>query len=502
MLGPALLTLLYFLTTIASAALIAVSLVPLPKHLPQLHRRSVMVIGTLVTEFPFLFFGFKLLLLFWFSSSGIFASIPSTPVLSQANTTATTGKEPTQEPATQRLWSDWVYYLDVLCFLGYWALALQLYFAKNVVDNATAVFKNAESTEAPGIFTAGFWFRIMNPFWKPRHVKVHRDICYATQEELNFAGPGMEGFLSLDIYHHASFPRNRPVLIYLHAGSYTSGSKSFPVPPFVLHLAASRWVVVCVNTRLAPAHPYPAHLIDAKRALRWVRSNISRFGGDPGFVAVAGTASGAHVAAMMALTAGDPVYQPGFEEVDTAVQACVCVGAVLDVVDSRRMWPRGWARWFARSVAAKDESKEEDAEFLRLSSPVVLVKGLEAERRRSAASVVGERLRAESISEKARKAGGDGRLPVGLKSGDAIPPFIVFHGATDSLIPVRHVRDFVSTFKKVSKSTITYVEFPAANHMFNIVGCRSHYMAYGIQRFLRYMHERYQAGVLFHAKTE
>ncbi|KAJ3210729.1 hypothetical protein HDU67_005058 [Dinochytrium kinnereticum] len=488
---------------------------PLPKYIPPKHRYVVMIIGTLVTEFPFAFLIVKLAGLLWFKSCGIFDPLanlaaPSNGTEASAdNSTIIETGVPADSPSGS-LWSEWIYMLDVAVFLGYWALVLHLYFAKNVVENATAVFRDSESTEAPGVFTAAFWFRIMNPFWSPRHVKIHKDnlleeltyvsVCYATQEELNFAGPGMEKYLSLDIYHHPSYPRNRPVLLYIHAGSYQSGSKSFPLPPFLYYLASHRWVVVSINTRLSPAVSYPTHLIDAKRALRWVRKNIHGYGGDAGFVAVSGTASGAHIASMMALTQNDPFYQPKFETADTSVQCCVCVNSVLDVTDYRRIWGKGFSGWFARKIARKDPQKEEDQEFLKMSSPVVLLKTLEMDRRKSNASIMGERMRAESVS--AGSPGAVGTLPAGLRVGDQLPPFIIFHGTADSMVPVRHVRDFVSTYKKVSKSTITYIEFPVANHMYNVMGCRSHYMAYGIERFLRYMHERYDKKALAHPKTD
>ncbi|KAJ3099645.1 hypothetical protein HDU97_002903 [Phlyctochytrium planicorne] len=509
---PAVLTLLYLSWVLTTAVVMLISLVPLPKYIAPKHRQIFMVLGTLVTEFPFAFLIAKFIALSWFRSLGIFgafddvtaaaaAALNETVVDNGSNSTIPETK-PLSNEGSRSLWSEWIYMLDVAVFLGYWALLLQLYFAKNFVDNATAVFKNSESTEAPGVFTAAFWFRIMNPFWSPRHVKIHRDICYATQEELNFAGPGMESYLSLDIYHHPSYPRKRPVLLYIHAGSYQSGSKSFPLPPFLYYLASHKWVVVSINTRLSPSVSYPTHLMDAKRSLRWIRNNIQGFGGDPNFVAVAGTASGAHLAAMMALTQNDPFYQPGFETQDTSIQSCVCVNAVLDVTDYRRIWGKGFSNFFARKVAKRDPEREEDQEFLKLSSPVVLLKTLEMDRRKSNASILGERMRAESMSGSPGAASLNGKGPAGLKIGDNLPPFIVFHGAADSMIPVRHVRDFVSTFKKVSKSTITYVEFPAANHMYNIMGCRSHYMAYGIERFLRYMHDRFLENKLFKTKAE
>ncbi|KAJ3132739.1 hypothetical protein HK101_004573 [Irineochytrium annulatum] len=493
------LTFLYLIWTLLTSSLVAVALVPLPKYVAPRQRYAVMILGSLISEFPFIFLLAKFAVLMWFKSSGgIFShEIVTTSVGPVAGAAENNSTEAAANVTTitttynpNSLWSEWVFTIDILVFLAYWALTLQLYFAKTVVDNATGVYKVDDSTEAPQMF------RIMNPFWRPRHVKVQRDVVYATEEELNFAGPGMEQYLSLDVHHHPAYPRNRPVLMYIHAGSYQSGSKSFPYPPFLHYLTNHRWVVVSINTRLSPQVPYPTHLTDAKRALRWIRANIHAYGGDPSFVAVAGAASGAHLAAMMALSQNDPFYQPGFEDADTSVQACVAVNSILDVTDSRRTFGSGFASWFAKKVCGRDLEREEDAEFIKLSSPLMLLKGLEMDRRKSGASIAAvERMRAESISTQGGvpSAEGDAKKPVGLKSADKLPPFLIFHGAADSIIPVRHVRDFVSTFKKVSKSVITYIEFPSANHMYNIVGCRSHYMAYGIERFLNHMHLQSQA---------
>ncbi|KAI9344211.1 Alpha/Beta hydrolase protein [Zopfochytrium polystomum] len=535
--SPSLLTLVYLAWTLLSALLVAVALVPFPPkrfRLLHRHRYALMVIGTLVTEAPQLFLAAKFAALWWFKSRRVFA--PLQPTFSTAATDAGSTSAMADDPAAIAsdaavnfsLWSEWVYFLDVGVFLAYWALLLQLYYAKHAVDTPTAVFKSAESTEAPGLWTAAFWFRIMNPFWFPRKIRIHTDICYATDEELNEAGPGVEPFLSLDVYHHPAYPRGRPVLLYIHSGGWIAGSKTFPIPPFFYYLALQKWVVVSINHRLAPASPYPTHLMDVKRALRWVRLNVAQYGGNPDFVAIAGTGSGAHLATMAALTANVRFYQPDFPDVDTSVQACVCINGFFDVSDhkgilggsstAKRSFGRNlsYREWFAKIVAGKKGGFDEDEDFFKLSSPVVLLRGLELDRRRTAGGSnttvgisppqpsgglsvperLGLRSRATASSPLfyvVHRAVDDDSHPPTLLSGENVPPFMVFHGAADSIIPVRHVRDFVSTFKKVIKASITYVEFPAANHMYNIIGARAHYMAYGIERFLNYHADKVEA---------
>lgn len=89
-------------------------------------------------------------------------------------------------------------------------------------------------------------------------------------------------------------------------------------------------MIVSVNHRLAPKSSITVQLADIKRAIRWTRANISRFGGDPGFISVMGGCSGGHLATMAAITSGSE-HQPGFEDCDTTVQACVSIAGFYDV---------------------------------------------------------------------------------------------------------------------------------------------------------------------------
>ena len=88
-------------------------------------------------------------------------------------------------------------------------------------------------------------------------------------------------------------------------------------------MAAKGWVCVAINYRLAPRDPWPAHIVDVKRAIAWVKDNIADYGGDPDYLAITGGSAGGHLAALAALTPGDPAFQPGFEDADTSVRAAV-----------------------------------------------------------------------------------------------------------------------------------------------------------------------------------
>ena len=132
-----------------------------------------------------------------------------------------------------------------------------------------------------------------------------------------------------------------PVLVQVHGGGWTGGRPGRQGRPLVHRLALQGWVVFDLEYRLSPRATFPDQLIDVKRAIAWIRATAAEHGAAPSFVAVAGGSAGGHLAALAALTGGDPAYQPGFEEADTTVQACVPVYGVHELLDDvgRPKWP-------------------------------------------------------------------------------------------------------------------------------------------------------------------
>src|SRR5918994_614029 len=148
----------------------------------------------------------------------------------------------------------------------------------------------------------------------------------------------------LDVWRPRAGAERAPVLFQIHGGAWMVGDKAQQALPLMLHLAAQGWVCVAANYRLSPRVAFPDHLLDCKLALRWIREHVAEYGGDPDFIVVTGGSAGGHLAALLALTPNDPDFQPGFEDVDTSVTACVPfygVYALLAGVDPpRRARPR------------------------------------------------------------------------------------------------------------------------------------------------------------------
>ena len=81
-----------------------------------------------------------------------------------------------------------------------------------------------------------------------------------------------------------------------------------------------------------------------------MKEHIAEYGGDPDYVVISGGSAGGHLASLAALTPNQPEYQPGFEAVDTTVQACVPFYGVYDFTNRDGIRGRGMGKFLERTV--------------------------------------------------------------------------------------------------------------------------------------------------------
>jgi len=96
------------------------------------------------------------------------------------------------------------------------------------------------------------------------------------------------------------FESGMPIVVFLHGGAWMAGGLHWLrfMAPAVTALPA---LFVGVTYRFAPEHRWPAQYEDARDALRCVRENVAKHGGDPGRIVVAGHSAGGHLASMVVL---------------------------------------------------------------------------------------------------------------------------------------------------------------------------------------------------------
>jgi para-nitrobenzyl esterase len=122
--------------------------------------------------------------------------------------------------------------------------------------------------------------------------------------------------LTVDVWTPDLSAARLPVMVWLHGGACLSGSGADPACDGT-DLAMSGVVLVSCNYRLGfegwadiPGAPANRGLLDQAAALRWVRENAARFGGDPANVTVCGHCAGAgSVAALLAMPAAAGLFR-------------------------------------------------------------------------------------------------------------------------------------------------------------------------------------------------
>jgi acetyl esterase/lipase len=234
----------------------------------------------------------------------------------------------------------------------------------------------------------------------------------------------------------------RPVLLHIHGGAWMIGEKHKEALPLIRHLAQRGWVVATINYRLSPAAKWPAHVVDAKRALAWLREHVAEHGGDPGFIAVSGGSAGGHLISLLALTAGHAEFQPGFEQADTEVQAAVPYYGKYDFLDREGLvdGSHGFTQFLVDRVMPCPPPA--DPALWDSASP------------------------AEQVHAGA-------------------PPMFVLQGSHDTLIFVQEARAFVRKLRAVATRPVVYAELAGAQHAFDALhSIRTEHAVDAVHRFL------------------
>ncbi|MDI3315088.1 MAG: alpha/beta hydrolase [Mycobacterium sp.] len=115
---------------------------------------------------------------------------------------------------------------------------------------------------------------------------------------------GPEDEIAIRIYWPAT-ELPSPVVLYFHGGGFVVGDLDTHDGIARWHAVGAGAIVVSVDYRLAPEHPYPAAIEDAWAATQWVADHGRGIGADPARMGLAGDSAGGTIAAVIAQRARD-----------------------------------------------------------------------------------------------------------------------------------------------------------------------------------------------------
>jgi acetyl esterase/lipase len=208
-----------------------------------------------------------------------------------------------------------------------------------------------------------------------------------------------------------------PVLVWLHAGGWREGGRGF-CP--IANLAKEGFAVASISYRLTGQAIFPAQIEDCKAAVRWLRAHATEYNLDPDHIGACGESAGGHLAAMLGVTGGMPELEGtvgGNLQFSSRVQAVVALCAPVDFTSmlERASERSFWAKLFTSGNfnAAKYTFARTYALTKFLGGPVTAHPDL---------------VRLSS--------------PALHVSADS-PPFLLFHGRHDPLIPISQSENFL-----------------------------------------------------------
>jgi acetyl esterase/lipase len=126
-----------------------------------------------------------------------------------------------------------------------------------------------------------------------------------TVEDYSIAGREGDPAVGARVYRSMRTGEAIPALLYIHGGGFVVGSVLAEQESAAAIASSLDAVVVSVEYRLAPEHPFPAALDDCFAALNWLCQHASELGVDPARVGVFGSSAGAGLAAALALYCRD-----------------------------------------------------------------------------------------------------------------------------------------------------------------------------------------------------
>jgi len=128
----------------------------------------------------------------------------------------------------------------------------------------------------------------------PDGVKVMKDLEYANADGQS---------LKLDLYLPEKSDTSPPLLVWIHGGGWTKGSKN-GINPMFIRLTGEGYATASIDYRLDGLTSHPKQIHDCKGAIRWLRANADKYDYDVTRIGVGGGSAGGHLVLLLGLSGG------------------------------------------------------------------------------------------------------------------------------------------------------------------------------------------------------
>lgn len=139
-------------------------------------------------------------------------------------------------------------------------------------------------------------------------IKIYQSIVEVLARWLLFNRNMPDGFLKtanieysktgkMDLFRPEKATKNIPVIIYIHGGGWTTGSKETSARQCAI-FAREGYLVINMEYRLGPKYKHPAQIEDIANVLRWLNKHAKKFNADTSKIFFAGSSAGAHLSCL------------------------------------------------------------------------------------------------------------------------------------------------------------------------------------------------------------
>ncbi|WP_251576403.1 prolyl oligopeptidase family serine peptidase [Limosilactobacillus agrestimuris] len=215
---------------------------------------------------------------------------------------------------------------------------------------------------------------------------------------------------------------SRPLIVFVQGSSWRLPTFGEEIPQLVQFVKNGYIVATVQHRNSLDGYPFPAFLQDVKTAIRFLRANAKKYAIDPERVAIWGTSSGANAAMLVGLTGDDPKYKTAaYDDQSDTVSAVVSCFGQMDVAETFKYTANVPGNEILKYCLFGTDKKKWP-EIMREMSPLYRV---EAEKQ--------------------------------------YPPFELFHGDADKVVPYHQMEEMYKKLKSVDASVEAY-RVTNANH--------------------------------------